>query len=133
MKTKHFVLVLIAGLIVVTFYSCGKSNPNSYQTTGGGNTTGGYNNPPPSGGNSSTINISGMAFPASTTVAKGTTVKWYNKDGYPHTVTSDDGTSFNSGNLSAGATFSYVANTAGTFTYHCNIHSNMHGTLIVNP
>lgn len=72
-----------------------------------------------------------MTFPASTTVKKGTIVKWYNEDGYAHTVTSDDGNSFNSGNLAGGATFSYTAGTAGTFTYHCNIHSNMHGTLVV--
>ena len=69
--------------------------------------------------------------PASTSVKVGTVVKWYNKDGYAHTVTSDDGTSFNSGNLAGGATFSYTAATVGSFAYHCNIHSNMHGTLVV--
>ncbi len=107
--------------LVLSFNSCSKSG-SSYNNT-----------PPPPGGGGTTINISGMAFPASTTVAKGTTVNWYNKDGYAHWVVSDDGTTFNSGNLAAYATYSYVANTAGTFTYHCNIHSNMHGTLIVNP
>ena len=119
MKTKILLSLTIACIVMLMIYSCSKS--------------GGYSATPPPGGNSTTVNISGMAFPASTTVAKGTTVKWYNMDGYAHTVTSDDGTSFNSGNLSAGASFSYVAKTAGTFTYHCNIHSNMHGSLTVNP
>ncbi len=119
MKLKIFLSLAIVCLIMLVIYSCSKSG--GYATT-----------PPPSGGNTATINVYGMAFPASTTVAKGTTVTWNNQDGFAHTVTSDDGTSFN-GNLSAGSTFSFVANTAGTFTYHCNIHSNMHGTLIVTP
>jgi plastocyanin len=74
-----------------------------------------------------------MAFPASTSVKKGTIVKWFNQDGVAHTVTSDDGSSFSSGNLAANATFSYTANTVGTFNYHCNYHSNMTATLVVTP
>ena len=119
MKIKHLVLVIVACLIILSIHSCSKSSNSTTQ--------------PPSGGNTTTINISGMVFPASTTVKKGTTVTWHNEDGFGHTVTSDDGTSFNSGNLAASGTFSYQANTVGSFAYHCNVHSNMHGTLIVNP
>ena len=72
-----------------------------------------------------------MAFPAKITVKKGTTIKWFNQDGYAHTVTSDDGTTFDSGNMDAGATFSYTANTVGTFDYHCKVHANMKGILVV--
>ena len=117
--------VLIACLCMLAYFSCSKSSSYNPGTT-----------PPPGGGGggtntSSTINIYNMAFPANTTVKKGTIVKWYNQDGYAHTVTSNDGTSFDSGNLAGGATFSYTANTVGTFAYHCNIHSNMTGTLTV--
>lgn len=126
MKLKRILLLTIGSAIILSFSSCSKSKSNygGQQPPGGG--TGG-------GTTTSTINIYNMAFPASTTVKKGTTVKWYNQDGYAHTVTSDDGTSFSSGNLAASATFSYTANTAGTFPYHCNIHSGMKGTLIVTP
>ena len=74
-----------------------------------------------------------MAFPPTTTVAKGTTVKWVNNDNMTHTATSDDGTTFDSGNIAAGASYSVVASKAGTFTYHCNIHPTMTATLVVNP
>jgi plastocyanin len=124
MKLKRIFVLATCTAIALTFLSCSKSNSNY----------GGSQPPPPGGGggsNSSTINIYNMAFPASTTVKKGTIVKWYNEDGYAHTVTSDDGTSFDSGNLAAAATFSYTANTAGTFSYHCNIHSGMTGKLVV--
>jgi plastocyanin len=48
-----------------------------------------------------------------------------------HTVTSDDGASFSSGSIDPGKSFSYTANTVGSFAYHCNFHSNMKGTLVV--
>ena len=92
------------------------------------------NNNAPSG-DANTITITGMSFsPSTKTVAKGTVVKWLNNDGSAHTATSNDGTAFNSGNLSNGNSYSYTANTAGTFAYHCTIHGlAMSGTLIVNP
>jgi len=72
-----------------------------------------------------------MAFsPLSLSVKVGTTVTWKNNDGIAHTVTSNDGTSFN-GNLAAGGSFSYTTKTVGTFDYHCTIHPGMTGTLIV--
>ena len=124
MKTKHFVSIIIAGLFILSIQSCSKSNISTSNQT-----------PPPvvGNGNNLTINISGMAFPASTTVTKGDTISWYNGDAVTHTVTSDNGTSFSSGNIAAGATFSYVAKTAGSFPYHCTIHTSMVGTLVVNP
>lgn len=118
LRKKTGLILAVSGMMV--FLSCSKSSYNSGP------------NPPPGGGdNATTINIYNMAFPANTTVKKGTVVKWYNQDGYAHTVTSDDGTTFNSGNLAGGATFSYTANTVGTFPYHCNIHANMKGNLTV--
>jgi plastocyanin len=111
--------MLAASVIIVSLHSCSKSQ-NKYGSQ-----------PPPRAKGDGTYNIFNMAIPAKITVKKGSTVKWFNKDGYAHTVTSDDGTTFDSGNLAAGATFSYTANTVGTFDYHCKVHSNMKGTLVV--
>ena len=119
MKLREFVSVITMCLIILSVNSCSKSKSTTDEQSGGGNAT--------------TVNISGMAFPATTTVAKGTRVTWHNMDAYPHTVTSDDGTSFDSNNLPVNGTFSYVANTEGSFDYHCNLHSNMRGTLKVTP
>lgn len=78
------------------------------------------------------ISIQNMAFsPASTTMLRGGTVKWTNNDNMNHTVTSDDGTSFSSGTIPPGGTFSYTSTANGTFTYHCTIHPAMTGTLYV--
>lgn len=51
--------------------------------------------------------------------AKGTTVIWTNNGATIHTVTSDDGTSFDSGTIASGGTYSHTFNTAGSFAYLC--------------
>ena len=87
-----------------------------------------------SGGNSVNIveNAGTYSFsPATLTVAKGTTVIWTNKSDAPHTVTSDTNKFTGSGNLSENQTFQTTFTTAGTFTYHCEIHAYMKATIIV--
>jgi plastocyanin len=127
MKTKYF--FLLSGLVCVALavvVSCSKSSGGGYGNSGGTGGGGGTNT-----GNN--ITMSNMTFsPASKTVAKGTVVKWTNNDSYAHTVTSNDGSSFDSGNINGGGSFSYTASTPGTFEYHCTIHGTaMSGTLIV--
>ncbi|MBU0486789.1 MAG: cupredoxin family copper-binding protein, partial [Bacteroidetes bacterium] len=68
--------------------------------------------------------------PASLTIAKGTKVRWTNNDDVTHTVTADD-TSWGSGNLGKGDTYSKTFTQNGTFTYHCIPHPDMTGTIIV--
>jgi plastocyanin len=74
--------------------------------------------------------ISSSFSPTPLTVSVNTTVKWTNSDGIAHTVTSDNAV-WDSGNISAGGTFSFTFTAAGTFNYHCSIHSSMTGTIIV--
>ncbi len=78
------------------------------------------------------ITIQNMQFqPAIVSVMIGTKITWTNLDAEAHAVTSDDGTSFNSGNIPAGGSFSFTATSNGTFTYHCNLHPAMTGTIYV--
>jgi len=79
-----------------------------------------------------TAATSGNFSPAKIVVIIGqnNTVTFTNDDSAPHTVTADDG-SFDSGNLNPGASWTYTFTTPGTFTYHCNYHSFMHGTVVV--
>ncbi|MHB1908465.1 MAG: cupredoxin domain-containing protein [Nitrososphaerales archaeon] len=58
------------------------------------------------------------------------TVTWTNNDNAPHTVTADNG-AFDSKNLDSGQSYTFTFTTAGTFTYHCNYHPWMRGTIIV--
>ena len=86
-----------------------------------------------SGGSSSSaadITIKNLTFPATTSVAAGATVTVQNDDSVTHTVTSDDGKSFNI-TVNPGKSATFTAPAAGTYKYHCNIHSQMHGSLTV--
>ncbi len=67
--------------------------------------------------------------PATLTIRIGTTVIWKNMSSTPHTITSDDGTTFDSGTIPAGGTFRHTFTIAGTFPYHCNYHPYMRATI----
>jgi plastocyanin len=63
-------------------------------------------------------------------VQVGGKVTWQNEDSAPHTATADDG-SFDTGTIEEGKLGSTTFKEAGTFTYHCEIHPTMHGTVEV--
>ncbi len=70
--------------------------------------------------------------PATLTITKGTKVVWTNTSDAPHTVTPDTASAFTaSSNLTQNQTYSLVFNTAGTYAYHCSIHSYMKASIIV--
>lgn len=58
------------------------------------------------------------------------TVTWINDDSIDHTVTSDTGL-FNSEILVPGASYSYQFTSPGNYTYGCEFHPLMKGTVIV--
>jgi plastocyanin len=126
---KNLILPAALFISIIAVFSCGKSN-NPYTNPSG--PTG------PTGFATDSINMSGMRYsPAIDTVHVGATVKWKNLDGYNHTVTSDDGTTFGSPGpaIPSGTIFTFTPTTTGTFTYHCQYHQSMGmvGTLIVKP
>ena len=78
-----------------------------------------------------TVVIESLQFtPPTLTVAKGEHIVWVNKDLFPHTVTADSG-SFDSREVAAGASWTYVAAKPGEYPYGCTLHPTMHAKLIV--
>lgn len=69
--------------------------------------------------------------PGTIEVARGTRVRWINRGAATHTTTSNT-SRWDSGNLAPGESFSRVFRRAGTFAYHCSIHTDMTGTVIVS-
>jgi plastocyanin len=132
MPTRRMAIALIAPLILV---ACSSATQTSAPTAVHTNPPAAASAAPPAStaapASAGAVTIMGFAFkPATLDVAVGTTVTWTNQDSVGHTVTADDG-SFDSGTVNGGATFSQVFSTAGTFAYHCKIHSSMHGTITV--
>ena len=78
------------------------------------------------------VTIKGIAFnPKEVHVKVGEQLVWnWDDNGLEHTVTADDN-SFTSGRKSSGS-FSRRFDKAGTVAYHCEIHRQMHGTIVVS-
>jgi len=86
----------------------------------------------PAGATTPKVTIASSTFtPNPVHIPVDATVKWTNEDGFDHTVTSDDLTSFDSGPLAKNASFRHTFGQAGTFTYHCKIHTAMQATIVV--
>jgi plastocyanin len=78
------------------------------------------------------VRMAGSRFePSTLTVAVGETVRWFNDDALPHTVSATDG-SWDSGNLAPGQAFERRFDTAGTYPYLCRYHPGMTGTIEVS-
>ena len=78
----------------------------------------------------------GCFIPSTVTIEVGETVTWENNDTAAHTASggsAEDGLTgpWDSSLIMAGGSYSYTADTAGTFDYFCMVHPWMSGTLIV--
>jgi len=113
---------LIAGL---TFIACSSGGSTAASSTPAG----------AGGGAKTSVMIKGFAFgPASVTIAKGGSVTFTNSDSATHTVSS--GTAPNKDGkfdkeISGGSETTITLDTPGTYTYFCNIHQSMKGTIVV--
>jgi len=72
-----------------------------------------------------------MFSPMHAAVAPGSTVSVTNKDSVTHTLTATGG-QFDTGDIDAGQTKTFTAPMKpGTYSYICNIHQYMMGTIVV--
>ncbi|MFK4226612.1 cupredoxin domain-containing protein [Streptomyces sp. NPDC019890] len=80
------------------------------------------------------ITIKNFTFsPANLQVHPGTKVIVENQDSVTHTVTATGAKAFDTGDIDAGETATFVApSTSGSSPYICTIHPNMKGTLTVS-
>ena len=88
--------------------------------------------PEPPASNGNTVDIVDFAYvPPNLSVPAGTVITWTNEDNQPHTVSADDGDSFESGIFDEGETYQLTAPAPGTYPYHCAVHPFMTATLTV--
>src|SRR5215203_3573289 len=85
---------------------------------------------PPAPNDTTTVEILNNAFnPAQLNVAPGTTVTFVNNDNVPHTATSD--TKLFDLEIPPGSSYPVVLEGEGTVPYHCELHPEMKGTIVV--
>jgi len=63
----------------------------------------------------------------------GDVITWTNSDSAPHRLALDDGSCAMSGNIAGGGgKASLVFSVAGTYPFHCTIHTTMKGTITIS-
>ena len=123
---KSALALLCAAALVIGLAACGGDDDSS---SGNSGTTAAASNGDQSGG-AVAVTIEGFAFDAQPVTA-GASFKVENKESTEHTFTADDG-SFDV-DVPAGKTVTVTAPaTAGTYAFHCKIHSSMKGDLTVS-
>ena len=147
--------IAVAVVAVVALAGCGKITNSYGSAKSSGAPAGGAaqaSSTPTSSGSgagavvpagSTTVAIQNFTFtPQTLTVKAGTKVTWTNKDSTVHDVTSTNGpgtnatttSTFASGTLNSGQSFSFTFTKAGTYFYECSIHAmmaSMHAKIIV--
>ncbi|MGN6557019.1 MAG: cupredoxin domain-containing protein [Solirubrobacterales bacterium] len=123
--------LLSAALVALSLglVACGGSGSDSSSET----ETTSESEPAPSGKAAKAEKVQIVEFsyePDPVVVQAGGKVIWQNEDTAPHTVTADDG-SFDTGIIDKGKLGSATFKEAGTFTYFCEVHPTMHGTVEV--
>ena len=78
-----------------------------------------------------TVSIREFSFrPATLNVSRGTRVVFANRDSVRHTATR--GGSFDTGRIRPGRSRSVTFSSRGTYRYHCMIHPEMRGRIVVD-
>ncbi len=116
MKKSSILFLTCALAAALALFGCSKSSPTS-----------------PSTSTPNTVTMPNFTFsPANMTVARHTTVTWYNNSNVAHTSTSDNGL-WNTGNIAPGASKTTTFDSVGTFHYTCTYHAamGMVGTITV--
>jgi plastocyanin len=133
-------LALVPALVAISFAfaACGgdsssDGSTDSEATTGTSSSESTESTTAPSGeaARSEKVDIVEFTYgPDPVVVQEGGKVIWMNEDTAPHTATADDG-SFDTGTIERGKLKSETFKKAGTYTYFCQIHPTMHGTVEV--
>ncbi len=135
---RSLVLMALFGLSLFVLAGCAGNTATDQTSTepaseapSGDQGAAGANGAQNAGENRAEVDISNFAFsPAEVKIKAGTTILWTNNDGADHQV-HDDSNAFKSDILGKGGAVEVNYSAPGTFTYHCHVHSNMKGKIIV--
>jgi plastocyanin len=137
MRTLRALAVVL--LLVVGVAACGSDDGGNVASSGSSSTSGPGSDAYGAGGADAggaqagaAVDIKDLSFsPKVLEVKAGDEVTITNDDSTEHTFTLDDG-SFDSGHIKAGSSTKHTFAEAGTFSYHCEIHPSMKGTIEVS-
>lgn len=131
MPTTRVIATITFSLLALT--ACGSDDATSTDSVPTPITTDGADAADTSGAGAS-VGLKDSRFdPKDIEISAGDTVTFINNDPYDHTVTSaeDSAIEFDSGVIGQDATFEQTFDTPGTYSFFCEIHPTMRGTITV--
>ena len=133
---KHMMYVIpLSAIAVLTFAAIAAAQPavvpaEESTTPAEESTTPAEESTAAAPNDTTTVEIRNNAFnPAELHVAPGSTVTFVNNDNVPHTATSD--TKLFDLEIPPGVSYPVVLEGEGTVPYHCELHPDMKGTIVV--
>ena len=131
-KKLTFIVVVVVVIIIGGVVAAGGMKKAATQTTTKSSST----SSAPTEGAVATMDIkieNYMFLPMVTKVKVGDTVTWTNMDAVHHNVVADQKSADapNGPLIGKGETYSFKFTKAGTYTFHCEPHPYMHGTVVV--
>ena len=132
MKRLMYVIPL-SSIAVLVFAAIAAAQPAVVpgETTTPAQTTRPAESTTPAPNDTTTVEMRNNAFnPAQLNVAPGTTVRFVNNDTVPHTATADNG-AFDTEELQPGYSMDVFLEGEGTVPYHCELHPEMKGSIVV--
>lgn len=124
---NSLILVLIAIILIAggAWYSKSRQTKQSNQTQTTSSTTSNEVS-------DASVDIRNFSFsPQTLTVKADQMIVFTNNDGTDHTVTNETGATTFDFDINAGESANLKISTPGTYNYHCRIHPEMTGTIIV--
>ena len=137
MKDKKKAIVSIVILLVIVVGAVVAVSMNKKSSTTMGDTMGTSSSTKADTGGAvaaTNVTISNYMFgPMAIKVKVGDTVTWTNDDSVHHNIAADkpSGDAPTGPLIGKGETYKYTFKKAGTYTYHCEPHPYMHGTVVV--
>lgn len=128
---SRFTRLLASSATLIFLAACGGNGSNYSSPTSPGTPS-----PNPPTASNVSVSIAGIKgassfSPNPSNATVGQAVTWSNTDSTTHRIVADD-SSFDTGNIAPGrASAAVMTSKAGTIPYHCSIHPEMVGTLIV--
>jgi plastocyanin len=119
-------LLVVLALLLLGSTACGGGGSDTKGDGAAGTTT-------TTSGGAAVITIKGLAFTGADTVKAKGSLTIRNEDGTRHTFTPDHAGDFQAAALEGGKSATIAMGEAGTYAYHCDIHSTMKGTITVEP
>ena len=125
--TRRVVISCACGIALAVLTGCGSTTSPSGEAPSSSAPAAGSGTETAS---AAVITIKNFTFTTPDSVSPGAKITVDNKDGVAHTVTSDSGGAFDSPAPPGNSSFT-APTTPGSYPFHCNIHPEMHGTLVV--